>query len=298
MRGIADPSRQIPGTRFLGRRRSARRCSPTSTTLRLTGGAVFDDGQMYSPPRLVLAFVKSAVASGAVACNYVEAVGLCLGRRSRARRQGARPARRRGVRDPRPARPQCRRAGRGIPARAQSALRQRGAAGLFSRDACFVVRRKPRSKFALAVQGQSRDREFADRSRGAPHVHRALARLHADRRLAQALQRPPGRRRSSRTTNLQAGSARSTTATRRSRLTREDVRLPELRARAFRRRDRRHLGAQLRQGVALHRSPEAPRRRWARHADRHPLHDGARRCRGRTRPAARADAKCAGPGAD
>ena len=39
----------------------------------LSGAVVFEDGQMYNPARLVLAFVKGAVAAGATACNYVEA---------------------------------------------------------------------------------------------------------------------------------------------------------------------------------------------------------------------------------
>src|SRR5688572_7464512 len=70
---IPDPSRQIPGTRFLGRS-EVLSLFPDIDDSAMTGGAVFDDGQMYSPPRLVLAFVKSAVAAGAVACNYMEAV--------------------------------------------------------------------------------------------------------------------------------------------------------------------------------------------------------------------------------
>jgi glycerol-3-phosphate dehydrogenase len=41
--------------------------------------------------------------------------------------------------------------------------------GYFSRDACFVVDRKPRSKYAIAVQGQTRDRD-AILSREARHM--------------------------------------------------------------------------------------------------------------------------------
>ena len=41
--------------------------------------------------------------------------------------------------------------------------------GSFSRDACFVVRRRPKSRFALAVQGQSRDRD-AKFGRDARHM--------------------------------------------------------------------------------------------------------------------------------
>ncbi len=42
----------------------------------LTGAAVFEEGQMYNPPRLALAFVRSAVERGAVAANYLEATGF------------------------------------------------------------------------------------------------------------------------------------------------------------------------------------------------------------------------------
>ncbi len=41
--------------------------------------------------------------------------------------------------------------------------------GSFSRDACFAVRRRPKSKFALAMQGQSRDRD-AKFGRDARHM--------------------------------------------------------------------------------------------------------------------------------
>lgn len=42
----------------------------------LTGAAVFEEGQMYNPPRLALAFIRSAVEKGAVAANYVEVSGF------------------------------------------------------------------------------------------------------------------------------------------------------------------------------------------------------------------------------
>src|SRR5688572_27269723 len=70
--GIPDESRRIHASRFLGRS-DVRELFPDIDDAGLTGGAVFEDGQMYNPPRLVLAFVSSAVEAGAVACNYVEA---------------------------------------------------------------------------------------------------------------------------------------------------------------------------------------------------------------------------------
>ena len=41
----------------------------------VTGGIVWHDGQMHNADRMVLSFVLSAVAAGAVAANYVEATG-------------------------------------------------------------------------------------------------------------------------------------------------------------------------------------------------------------------------------
>jgi glycerol-3-phosphate dehydrogenase len=74
-RGIADPSRRIPRARFLDRDAVLRRY-PGLVRDGLTGAGVFCDGQMYNPPRLVLAYVQGAAAAGAVCANYVEATGL------------------------------------------------------------------------------------------------------------------------------------------------------------------------------------------------------------------------------
>ena len=155
--GIADPSRRIPGTRFLGRG-DVLALFPDIDDPALTGGAVFDDGQMYSPPRLVLAFVKSAAAAGAVACNYVEAVEF-LWDGNRVRGVKARDRLGGGELDIR-AKLVLNAAGPG----AEYLLERndrfgKWSRGVFSRDACFVVRRRPRSKYALAIQGHSRDRD-------------------------------------------------------------------------------------------------------------------------------------------
>jgi glycerol-3-phosphate dehydrogenase len=76
-RGIADPSRRIPPGWFLGRD-EVRRRFPGLPTEGLTGAGVFCDGQMYNPARLVLAFIQSAAAQGAVCANHVEATGLVV----------------------------------------------------------------------------------------------------------------------------------------------------------------------------------------------------------------------------
>ena len=74
-RGIADRSRRIPRGRYMTRE-EVRRRYPGLAQQGLTGAGIFCDGQMYSPPRLVLAYVHSAAAAGAVCANYVEATGL------------------------------------------------------------------------------------------------------------------------------------------------------------------------------------------------------------------------------
>ncbi|HEX8376048.1 MAG TPA: FAD-dependent oxidoreductase, partial [Geminicoccaceae bacterium] len=74
-RGITDPSRHVPPSRFMTRGETLERF-PHLPRPGLTGAGVFCDGQMYNPARLVLAFVQSAAALGAVCANHVEAVGL------------------------------------------------------------------------------------------------------------------------------------------------------------------------------------------------------------------------------
>jgi len=70
-RGIVDPDRRIPPARFLSRD-DVIGSFPGVRSSDLTGGALFHDGQMYSPPRLVLAFVRSAADAGAAVANYCE----------------------------------------------------------------------------------------------------------------------------------------------------------------------------------------------------------------------------------
>src|SRR5262249_8500997 len=71
--GIHDPHRRIGLARLLSRRELLR-LFPHLRSRDLTGAVVFEDGQMYSPARLVLGFAKPGVAAGATACNYVEVV--------------------------------------------------------------------------------------------------------------------------------------------------------------------------------------------------------------------------------
>jgi glycerol-3-phosphate dehydrogenase len=71
-RGVADPARRIRAGRTLSRDEVLARY-PGLPSHGLSGAAVFYDGQMYNPPRLVLSFARSAAEGGAVVTNHVEA---------------------------------------------------------------------------------------------------------------------------------------------------------------------------------------------------------------------------------
>lgn len=70
-RGL-DVDRRIPRGELLSREKILD-LFPGINENGLTGGALFCDGQMYNPTRLVLSFLRSAVHEGADAANYVEA---------------------------------------------------------------------------------------------------------------------------------------------------------------------------------------------------------------------------------
>src|SRR6202050_1445620 len=76
-RHTLDPARRIRRTKFLGRE-ATRALFPTVELEGLTGAAVFEDGQMFSPPRLVLGFAAAAAELGACVANYVEAERLLV----------------------------------------------------------------------------------------------------------------------------------------------------------------------------------------------------------------------------
>lgn len=153
--GIADVTRRIPFSRFLDRTDVAG-LFPGIQEAELTGGAVFRDGQMYNPPRLVLAFIRSASDEGALAVNYAEAERLersddvVVGARVRDRLSGDTAQVR--------ARSVLNAAGPWVPSmmseREQAPLRS---VGSFSRDACFVVPRRFAHPYGLALQGRTHD---------------------------------------------------------------------------------------------------------------------------------------------
>ncbi|MDP9008555.1 MAG: FAD-dependent oxidoreductase [Pseudomonadota bacterium] len=166
-RGIADRDRRISGTRLLSRNQTLN-LFPEIEEHSLTGAAVFEDGQIYNTARLVLAFIRSASDKGAIAANHTEALRfLWDGRRVCGVRAQDRVDH--GQFDIR-AKLVLNAAGPWAEYLLQDGehfgIRQRGH---FSRDACFLVNRKPQSAYALAVPGWSKDSD-AVVSRSARHL--------------------------------------------------------------------------------------------------------------------------------
>lgn len=155
--GIHDRQRHIRDSRLLSRSQTLD-LFPHLRAPDLTGAVVFEDGQMYNPARLVLAFVSSAVDAGATACNYTEATKFLW--------RGSQVC---GVRA------RDRLSGEEFDVRARLTLNAAGPWAdylqddsrrfgtwrrlPFSRDACFIVARAPSSEYGVAVQGLSRDRD-------------------------------------------------------------------------------------------------------------------------------------------
>jgi glycerol-3-phosphate dehydrogenase len=166
-RGISDPTRQIPPTRAMSRRR-ALELYPFLEGPGFSGGATFHDGQMYSPARLALAYLLSATERGAQAANYAEVTRLL---RSGDRVTGVR------VRDTLDdteyevsARAVINATGGWAPdLLTRSISRSLQPVPTFSRDAYFVVRRSLPGPYALAVSGSTRDPD-AIFSRSARHL--------------------------------------------------------------------------------------------------------------------------------
>jgi glycerol-3-phosphate dehydrogenase len=74
-------SRKIPWSSFLSKS-TLQQHFPDLGNRDLTGAAVFYDGQMYNAPRLALAFIRSAACKGARVANYAEVTDFLLeGRR-------------------------------------------------------------------------------------------------------------------------------------------------------------------------------------------------------------------------
>lgn len=166
-RGIDDPSRRIPAARRLTRVELLEHFDGFGGS-GLTGAVLFHDAQMYSPPRLAMAFLREAAAAGLDAANYLEATGL---RRNNGSIEAAR------VRDGL--------TGDEFDIRGRAFVNAAGPwaerllsdslgdpltpASTFSRDAYFIVPRKFESPYTLAVQARNRDPD-ALLSREARHL--------------------------------------------------------------------------------------------------------------------------------
>ncbi len=164
---IRDRARRVPLTRFLDAS-SVLELFPGLSSRDLTGAAVFCDGQMYNPTRLVLAFVRSAVENGAVALNHAAAVRLLradttvVGAEVRDEISGDRYEVR--------ARAVLNAAGPWVPSfMAENERMPLRANAPFSRDACFLVRRRFDHEFAVALPARTRDPD-AVLSRSARHL--------------------------------------------------------------------------------------------------------------------------------
>jgi glycerol-3-phosphate dehydrogenase len=165
-RNLPDPALRIPRTRGLSRRQ-ALDLYPFLDAPGFTGGALFHDAQMHSPARLALAVLQSAVLRGARAANYAEVTGFL---RSGDAVRGVR------VRDTLndteyevAGRVVLNATGGWAPGLLENSLQRSAPRPAFSRDACFIVRRRLPGPFALAVSGSTRDPD-AIFSRDARHL--------------------------------------------------------------------------------------------------------------------------------
>jgi glycerol-3-phosphate dehydrogenase len=166
-RSIPDVGRQIPVTRLMSRDAILEKF-PGLNKQGLTGAAVFSDAQMHNPPRLVLAFLQSAASKGAVVCNHVSLEGY--------EREGERIS---------VARARDTLSGQNFEIRAKTYLNATGPwtdnildhdkdtrgslPGIYSRDACFVVKRQFDHDLSVALMAQTKDPD-AFFSRPARHV--------------------------------------------------------------------------------------------------------------------------------
>lgn len=165
-RGLTDPSRRVPAAGIVSRARVLE-WFPDINKEGLTGAGVFYDGQIFNPPRLVWAMVRTAARAGAAVANYCDVTALLL--------QGGRVA---GVRV------EDRLGGEKFEVRARTVVNAAGPyaeallvrSGVraarsvpFSRDMALVLKRQFVNGRALALQTRYRD-PSAVLTRGARHL--------------------------------------------------------------------------------------------------------------------------------
>lgn len=166
-RGITDISRHIPFTRFLSRDEVLKHF-PDVPSDGLTGGCVFNDGRFYNPTRLVWSFIQSARENGADAINYAKAKDIIVENNTvtglhivDSLSNESHQIQCRSILNS--AGPWAERLAGGF-----SSTHYKPSA-TYSRDACFVIKRKASSPYTLAIQGQTKDPD-AVVSRPARHL--------------------------------------------------------------------------------------------------------------------------------
>ena len=153
---IKDPVKRIPLGHLVSKEECLRQF-PGLKTEGLTGAVVIYDGQMYSPSRLALSFLRSATESGAVAANYVEATGFLQSKSGQVYGVTARDLL----------------TGESFEMLAKVVLNASGPWaerllirsmslrlnpwGTYSRDAYFVIGRRLTGSYAIALKGKTRD---------------------------------------------------------------------------------------------------------------------------------------------
>ena len=166
-RGIHDPARKLPLCDILSRKQVLE-LFPALDQNGLTGAVIIYDGQMYNPPRLALAFLQSAVQAGAQVANYLEMTKFL---QSGNRVTGIHVTDRlTGNSFQIAGKVVVNAAGPWAEQLFSRAIGQHIDPGCtFSRDACFVVKKRLVRDYALAMQGRTTDPD-ARVSRKARHL--------------------------------------------------------------------------------------------------------------------------------
>ena len=153
--GIHSRIKRIPRGRLLSRR-EVLDIFPGIPPEGLTGAAMFYDGQMYNPPRVVMSLIRGAADNGASVCNYMSAQQFIRGNNSINGIEAKDLV-----------------TGESVTLRGRVVLNAAGpwahwllkenldleiTPGVnFSRDTCFLIKRKLSDRYALALMGKTRD---------------------------------------------------------------------------------------------------------------------------------------------
>lgn len=166
--GVNVPERRLKSTRLLSKEAVVREF-PGVADQGLTGACVFEDGRFYNPTRLVLEFIQSAVARGATAINYCPVDELII---ENNRVTGVKTSDKlTGFSYRVDAKTVFSAAGPWTDRLLHSSANEplKSIKTTYSRDACFVIKRRFPGKYTLAVQGQTKDPD-AILSRPARHL--------------------------------------------------------------------------------------------------------------------------------